>query len=81
MLSTKDIILACTPFALVFGYFLLNLFSYLSARRKREEDPESTSEEFVRVNKVLFGVSAGALVGVIALYIVVIAAIKMNLFK
>ena len=80
-LTTKDIILACTPFVLVLGYFILNLTSYISAKKQKEADPENISDEFVRVNRVLLGVAIGALITVMVLYVLVYVLIKMNVFS
>ena len=80
-LTTGDIILACTPFALILGYFLINFFSYRKSLKQHEMDPEAYSDEFVRVNKVLLGVATAALCTAVVLYIGVYAAIKLQLFK
>ena len=80
-LTTKDLILAATPFILAVGYFLLNAFAYRKAKRQRETDPEYMTEEVLRVNRVYFIVSIGVLVGVIVLYAVVYFVIKLGVFN
>ena len=80
-LTTKEIILACTPFVLAVAYFLMNLVSYQKAKKQRETEPEVMTEELLRVNKVYYGVSIGLVIGVIVLYIVVYYVIKLGVFS
>ena len=80
-LTTKDLILAFTPLVLALAYFLMNFVSYQKAKARRETDPEAMTEAMLRMTRTFYTVSFGVLLGVIALYIIVITVIKMGVFK
>lgn len=79
-LTTKDLILACTPLILAVAYFIMNTVTYINSKKKREFDPETYTPELMRVTRAYFIVSIGVLLGVTALYIIVITLIKLQVF-